>query len=169
LTSALGSLGGDVGNDPAGAGPGPNGQNDYGELVNRSNVADAPGGFLGWFPSTPANANASGTPGTPSPASTTALVGDFQGLVTGVGEQGCGIEAQLESWYRFLVQPDPFQSVSAANNVATFNGVDATLLKQRHDFLRPDSLLAIIDLTDEDDSSVDPRTYSGSAVAGYHM
>jgi hypothetical protein len=169
VTSALGSLGGDVCNDPAGAGPGPNGQNDYGELVNRSHVADAPGGFLGWFPSTPANAGAMGTPNTPSPATPQALVSDFQGLVTGVGETGCGIEAQLESWYRFLVQPDPFQSVSAANNVATFDGVDATLLQQRRDFLRPDSLLAIIDLTDEDDSSVDPRTYSGSAVAGYHM
>jgi len=169
VTSALGSLGGDVCPDPAGAAPGPNGQNDYGELVNRSSVADAPGGFLGWFPSVPANAGATATPGTPSPADTSALVTDFQGLVTGVGETGCGIEAQLESWYRFLVQPDPFQTVSAANDVATFNGVDATLLKQRHDFLRPDSLLAIIDMTDEDDSSVDPRIYPGSAVAGYHM
>jgi hypothetical protein len=169
VTSALGSLGGDVCNDPTGVGPGPNGQNDYGELVNRSNVADAPDGFLGWFPSTAANAGAGPTPGTPSPASTSALVGDFQGLVTGAGETGCGIEAQLESWYRFLVQPDPFQSVTASNNVATFTGIDAKLLQQRHDFLRPDSLLAIIDLSDEDDSSVDPRIYSGSAVAGYHM
>jgi hypothetical protein len=169
VTSALGSLGGDVCNDPTGAAPGPNGQNDYGELVNRGHVADAPEGFLGWFPATSANAGATATPGTPSPADVTALVTDFQGLVTGVGATGCGIEAQLESWYRFLVQPDPFQSVSAANNVATFTGVDATLLKQRHDFLRPDSLLAIIDLTDEDDSSVDPRIYAGSSVAGYHM
>jgi hypothetical protein len=169
VTSALGSLGGDVCDDPTGAPPGPNGQNDYGELVNRSNVADAPEGFLGWFPGTSANAGASPTPGTPSPASTSALVADFQQLVTGVGETGCGIEAQLESWYRFLIQPDPFASVSAANNVATFQGVDATVLKQRHDFLRPDSLLAIIDLSDENDSSVDPRIFGGSLVAGYHL
>jgi hypothetical protein len=169
VTSALGSLGGDVCNDPTGVAPGPNGQNDYGELVNRSHVADAPDGFLGWFPATSANAGATATPGTPSPADVTTLVSHFQGLVTGVGATGCGIEAQLESWYRFLVQPDPFQSVSAGNNIATFTGVDATLLRQRHDFLRPDSLLAIIDLTDEDDSSVDPRVYSGSSVAGYHM
>jgi hypothetical protein len=169
VTSAMGSLGGDVCPDPMGAGPGPNGQNDYGELVNRANVADAPDGFLGWFPPTAANAGISATPGTPSPASTAALVSDFQGLVTGVGQSGCGIEAQLESWYRFLVQPDPFQTVVASNDVATFSGIDATLLRQRHDFLRPDSLLAIIDLTDEDDSSVDARVYDNTSVAGYHM
>jgi hypothetical protein len=169
VTSALGSLGGDVCNDPTGAAPGPNGENDYGELVNRASVADAPDGFLGWFPATSANAGATATPGTPSPANVTALVSDFQGLVTGVGATGCGIEAQLEGWYRFLVQPDPFMTVSASNNVATLTGIDTTLLKQRHDFLRPDSLLAIIDLTDEDDSSVDPRAYSNTAVAGYHM
>ncbi|HEY3819167.1 MAG TPA: hypothetical protein VGL81_18490 [Polyangiaceae bacterium] len=169
VTSALGSLGGDVCPDPSGAGGAPNVQNDYGQLVNGSNVADAPDGFLGWFPATDANAGSSPTPGTPSPASASALVSDFQGLVTGVGESGCGIEAQLESWYRFLMQPDPFQTVTASNNVATLDGVDATVLQQRHDFLRPDSLLAIIDLSDEDDSSVDPRAYSGSAVAGYHM
>jgi hypothetical protein len=98
-----------------------------------------------------------------------ALVGDFQQLVQGVGESGCGIEAQLESWYRFLVQPDPYATIAVSGNTATFQGVDATVLKQRHDFLRPDSLLAIIDLSDENDSSVDPRAFNGTGVAGFHM
>jgi hypothetical protein len=173
VTSALGSLGGDVCPDPMGAPPGPNGQNDDGRILNRANVADAPEGFLAWFPSTPDNAGATPTPGTPplggANADKTALVTDFGQLVQGVGENGCGIEAQLESWYRFLVQPDPYASIATSNNTATFQGVDATVLKQRHDFLRPDSLLAIIDLSDENDSSVDPLAYNGTEVAGFHM
>ena len=40
-------------------------------------------------------------------------------------------------------------------------GVDATIIKQRHDFLRPDSLVAIIDLTDENDSEIDVRSFGG--------
>ena len=35
----------------------------------------------------------------------------FASLVSGVRENGCGLEAQLESWYHFLVQPDPYSSV----------------------------------------------------------
>jgi hypothetical protein len=174
VTSALGSLGGDVCNDPTGAPPGPNGQNDDGQIVNRNSaVADAPEGFLAWFPSTPDNAGATPTPGTPSlggaNADTTQLVADFTHLVQGIGENGCGIEAQLESWYRFLVQPDPYASIATSGNTARLQGVDATVLKQRHDFLRPDSLLAIIDLSDENDSSVDPRAYNGTPVAGFYM
>jgi hypothetical protein len=169
VTSALGSLGGDVCNDPAGAPPGPNGQNDDGQLVNRAAVTDAPAGFLAWFPSTPANDGAQPTPGTPVVGDATTLVGDVQKLVQGVGEDGCGIEAQLESWDRFLVQPDPYASIAVSGDTATLVGVDAAVLKQRHDFLRPDSLLAIIDLSDENDSSVDPRAYDGTGVAGFHM
>ena len=170
LSSALGSLGGDVCNDPSGATPGtPDGQNDYGHLLNGSKVADAPGGFLAWFPQTSDNDGSSPTPGTPPAKDAPTLIGDFQQLVQGVGEGGCGIEAQLESWYRFLVQPDPFESVATSGNTATLTGIDATLLKQRHDFLRPDSLLAIIDMSDENDSSVDPRAFNGTVVAGFHM
>ena len=83
--------------------------NDQGHLLTRTapanataqegTVADAAGGFLAWLP----------------PASTQqTLVADFQSLVTGVQEYGCGLEAQLESWYHFLIQPDPWQSISVA-------------------------------------------------------
>src|SRR6185295_15905546 len=40
-------------------------------------------------------------------------------------------------------------------------GVDATILKQRADFLRPDSLLAVIVVTDEADSWSDPMWLNG--------
>ncbi len=36
-----------------------------------------------------------------------AFVSDFQSLVESVQQNGCGLEARLESWYRFLVQPNP--------------------------------------------------------------
>jgi hypothetical protein len=170
LSSALGSLGGDVCPDPSGAAQGtPDGQNDYGHLLNGSNVADAPDDFLAWFPQTSANDGSSPTPGTPPAKDAPTLIGDFQQLVQGVGEGGCGIEAQLESWYRFLVQPDPFLSVATSGNTSTLTGIDATVLEQRHDFLRPDSLLAIIDMSDENDSSVDPRVFNGTEVAGFHI
>lgn len=113
-------------------------------------VADAAGGFLAWLP----------------PASNQqTLVTDFQSLVTGVQEYGCGLEAQLESFYRFLIQPDPWQSISVAASGSTdgvaLQGIDAELLKERHDFLRPDSLLAVIVLTDEEDSWSDPMWGQG--------
>ena len=74
-------------------------------------------------------------------------------MVQGVGIWGCGIESQLESWYRFLVQPDPYGSLALdAKATPSGNDVDTTILQQRKDFLRPDSLVAVIVLTDENDS-----------------
>jgi hypothetical protein len=94
------------------------------------------------------------------------LVADAESLVRGVGESGCGLEAQLESAYRFLVQPDPWASVRVTTaNQAEYVGVDAALLAQRKAFLRPDSLVVVVMLTDEDDSSPDPRSIGGQGWA----
>ena len=41
--------------------------------------------------------------------------------------------------------------------------VDVELLRQRAAFLRPDSLVAVVVLTDEDDSSADPLSFEGTA------
>jgi hypothetical protein len=89
------------------------------------------------------------------------LEGDFAALVAGTHAYGCGIESQLETWYRFLIQPDPYASIAASSAPATWVGIDQTILQQRHDFLRPDSLVAIIVLTDENDSEIDVRSFSG--------
>jgi hypothetical protein len=91
---------------------------------------------------------------------------DFQSMVTGANAFGCGIESQLESWYRFLVQPDPYASLalsSGTSGTAQWVGVDTVLLAQRADFLRPDSLVAVIVLSDENDSEVDVRSFGGTA------
>ena len=95
------------------------------------------------------------------------LSSDFEQLVVGVHQFGCGIESQLESWYRFLIQPDPYASLANAvvngKKVAQWVGVDTTILAQRADFLRPDSLVAVLVLTDENDSEVDVRSFGGTA------
>jgi hypothetical protein len=111
--------------------------------------------FLYWYP-VPANSADAG-PGTPL-SSATQLTSDFADLVGGAGVFGCGIESQLESWYRFLIQPDPYSTLTTTGNTANWSGIDATILQQRHDFLRPDSLVAIIVLSDENDSEIDVRS-----------
>lgn len=94
------------------------------------------------------------------------FISDATALVNGIGETGCGLEAQLESAYRFLVQPDPWETVTLnEKNVAVLNSVDATLLAQRKAFLRPDSLVVVVMLTDEDDSIADPLAVGGQAWA----
>ena len=190
VTSSLGNRGGDA--CPATTIMSQSGvtvnafKDDQGHLINRTTTKAAPngsgpalgeasvsegGGFLAWFPTL---GNANNTPVTPPAALTSigavgvndTLVGDFAELIAGTGETGCGIESQLESWYRFLIQPDPYASVVVNGGVASWSGVDTTILQQRHDFLRPDSLVAIVVLTDEDDSEIDVRADSGQ---GYNF
>ena len=88
------------------------------------------------------------------PTVTPGIVASLKDMVQGVGQIGCGYEAQLESWYRFLVDPSPYKEISVQGGKATPSGTDTLLLTQRADFLRPSSLLAIIMLTDENDCSV---------------
>lgn len=143
-------------------------ENKRGRLVSRAGsngaaVADAqPSGFVAWFPGA-GNEGKKPSDGAVPIDDPSTLQHDFQDIVAGVGESGCGLEAQLESFYRFLIQPDPYDAVDVKGDVASFSGVDKTLLKQRHDFLRPDSLVAVIVLSDENDSAVDPRANGGAA------
>jgi hypothetical protein len=126
--------------------------NDAGHLVSRDdacsgmNVPTYQGqGFLAWDPAQ--------TLMPPGDANAAELTSKFRTMVLGVGQVGCGYESQLESWYRFLVDPEPYNSIPVVNGIAVPTGVDAVLLEQRAKFLRPDSLLAILMLSDEDDCS----------------
>ncbi|WP_437730282.1 hypothetical protein [Sorangium sp. So ce1335] len=83
-----------------------------------------------------------------------ALVTKLSNMVRGVGEAGCGFEAPLESFYRFLVDPEPYQTMALEGDIAVPAGIDQTVLQQRRDFLRPDSLLVIVMLSDENDCSI---------------
>ena len=129
-------------------------QNDRGQLIARGpSGGDARGtyagsNFLAWDP------QASKNP--PGEADPSALVENLQDLIHGAGEQGCGYEASLEAWYRFLIEPEPPQTVVFDQSVGESvpQGLDEVLLAQRAQFLRPDSLVAIIMLTDENDCSI---------------
>jgi hypothetical protein len=127
---------------------------DHGHLVARD-AMDMPvptfmnQGFLNWNPT--------GTMSNQTPAE---IATPFATMVSGVGQHGCGYEASLEAIYHFLIDPDPYQTIVVTNSnvtnpgVASPSGTDMTLLQQRSDFLRPDSLVAVIMMTDENDCSI---------------
>jgi hypothetical protein len=74
-------------------------------------------------------------------------------MVKGSGEIGCGYESQLESVYRFIADPEPYEKITVVDNKAIPEGTDATLLNQRREFLRPDSQLIVLMTSDENDCS----------------
>jgi len=82
------------------------------------------------------------------------FISDFAAQVKAAGEVGCGYEASLEAWYRFLVDPEPPLAITKKDGVTVAEGVDEALLAQRQAFLRPDSLVLIVMLSDENDCSI---------------
>jgi hypothetical protein len=82
------------------------------------------------------------------------LVGATADLVLAAGEIGCGFEMPLEAMYRFLVDPAPPLSYRTEGQLIERVGVDSTVLQQRAAFLRPDSALMVVMLSDENDCSI---------------
>jgi hypothetical protein len=111
-------------------------------------------GFLSWDPAQKYQP--------PGETSAETLKANFKSIVTGAGQDGCGFEASLEAWYRFLVDPAPYATMEPvpcdASDKGTGcrgpQGIDQLVLEQRAAFLRQDSLLAIIMLSDENDCSL---------------
>ena len=103
-------------------------------------------GFLAWGP----NAD---------PVET--ALAELPPMIGAVGEHGCGYEASLEAWFRFLIDPEPPAAVTVPSGGATaaVQGVDAVVLAQRAAFLRPDSVLAVVMLSDENDCSIQDEGY----------
>jgi hypothetical protein len=169
VSSSIGDHGGDVCPETQ---PGST-NNDLGRLLTR----DVSGGtvptynnnlgFLAWDPSQKL------VP--PGEAVQADLIADIGLLVAGAGEVGCGLEAQLEGWYRFLVDPNPYLTIEESGGKAVPAGTDVDLLNQRKAFMRPDSLLAVIMLTDENDCSIrDGGQYfyaakQSSGTGQYHL
>jgi hypothetical protein len=164
--------------DPNPANTALNGHNDdHAYLIARGGAnetpiakAPSPDNFLAWYPNVAANMQP-GAVAPPVPAETTVgdantantLIGDFTQMISGVHEHGCGFEAQNEAWYRFLVQPDPYQTINVDPGTlkASYVGVDNTILSQRAAFLRPDSLVAVIVVTDETQETANPISVGG--------
>jgi hypothetical protein len=139
--------------------PGPNGQphscestderNDHAELVGSrprgmGTGYPTPGDpFLNWNPAQGAADEAN-------------FVSQFQNMVRAAGQSGCPQPALLESMYRFLVDPTPPLNIVLAGNPprATSQGIDQNILAQRKAFLRPDSLVSIVMVSDKNDCSI---------------
>ena len=102
-------------------------------------------GFLAWDPG--------GAKSPPGEGNASNLSTTLASLIVGAGEVGCGYEAPLEAWYRFLVEPDPHESITIEGNGAVLNGTDQVVLDQRAAFVRPDSVLMVVMLADENDCS----------------
>ena len=84
-------------------------------------------------------------------------------VVSSVDETGCGYEHSLESVYHFLIDPAPWKTAAVdcpdgrcTGNIKLTMRDDA-LLAQRANFLRQDSLLAVLIVTDENDGSLRPE------------
>jgi hypothetical protein len=110
-------------------------------------------GFLAWDPTQTKN-----TP--PGDDDIEHFSAEFGDQVQKAGENGCGFEGSLEAWYRFLIDPEPPTSIGTYTDAQNYvhlkaGPINQTVLAQRKAFLRPDSLLAIVMLTDENDCSID--------------
>jgi hypothetical protein len=151
ITTSLGSQGGEVCNTLSQDGY----PNDHARLLPsvRPGLTSYQGlGFLSWDPK--------GDQEPPGESDSLRLESDFVAHVNAVGDKGCGYEAPLEALYRFLVDPAPPAEVTVGDcpnggyGCSLRVGVDETVLAQRRAFLRPDSVVAILMLTDENDCSI---------------
>ncbi len=149
VSSSLGGHGGQVCADVSG--------DDRGQLVPivrpDPNVTTwNQSGFLYWDP------RGRGTP--PGQSNVQAFQNDFRNMVLAVGQIGCGFESSLEGWYRFLIDPQPIISTPQVTDGtvtrSTYNDDIATnpVLQQRAAFLRPDSVVVVAMLSDENDCSI---------------
>ena len=121
--------------------------------------------FLDWFPPCPANAGHASTPGAPP-------IGDPAQLSAGLPEprrRRARVRMRHRVAARELVPlPHPARSVRVSarpSRRAARSGRGSTRPSWRSapTFLRPDSLVAIIVLSDENDSEVDVRSFGGTA------
>jgi hypothetical protein len=103
-------------------------------------------GFLKWDPM--------GAASPPGESDAAALTAALRAMIESAGDRGCGYEAPLEAMYRFLIDPEPPLTVGNSASLTTISGIDQSILDQRAAFLRPDSALVIVMLSDENDCSI---------------
>jgi hypothetical protein len=83
---------------------------------------------------------------------------DAATLVVGQSQAGQGCPAGSRA--EFPSVKDMHIGMSG-QHPAQWVGVDSTIIQERHDFLRPDSLVAVVVLSDENDSEIDVRSLGG--------
>ncbi len=161
VTSALGDFGGDTCPEEGAQNIA---QNDHAWLVGAlQRTSNALPPFLGWT-----KTEAAGYASHIGPK-----LAEFKNLVAAATELGCGNEMTLEAWYRFLIDPKPPTDVTTVNSAMNVRGpIDNSILTQRKTFLRPDSLVAIVMLSDENDCSMRDDHYAWAAMTasgGFRM
>ncbi len=132
--------------------------NDHAHLLGQLRMGQAPydgNGFLKWDTTKPAKYTPAGD------SNGEMFTTKFTTMVQSAGEHGCGYEASLEAWYRFLIDPEPPGTVAVPpmTSQAVVQDVDPVVLSQRAAFLRPDSLVAVVMLSDENDCSIQDEGY----------
>lgn len=114
-------------------------------------------GFLVWDPGQAA------VP--PGETNASRLAADASAHVVSAGDGGCWYQAPLEAWYRFLVDPEPVRDVTNDQRSSVRFTVNDVVLRQRKAFLRPQSQLGILLLTQQNDCSIlDEDGYQGWLV-----
>jgi hypothetical protein len=118
-------------------------------------------GFLAWNPDVPAS--------DPMESDSVAFNSAFVDQLDAVGENGCGYEGSLEAWFRFLIDPDPIQSMHGdpASANAVRGDKNTLVLAQRQQFLRNDSVVAIMMMSDENDCSIIDENDAQGWLVGY--
>lgn len=115
-------------------------------------------GFLTWNPENTASA---------AESDPNLLTANLQSHILATGEYGCGYESPLEALYRFLIDPEPPLEITSNMVTSTATGPNTALLAQRAAFLRPDSAVMVVVLTDEDDCSIIDQTGTQGWIVGY--
>lgn len=145
ISTSLGSHGGSVCSAPVAGDPLAT-LDDQGHLLGKLRPGLSTwqnSGFLSWDPR-----------GITGSANVAALTSNLTAQIIAAGDDGCGFEAPLEAMYRFLIDPEPPATVSKVNGQTLRQGIDSELLAERAAFLRPDSALAVLALSDENDCSI---------------
>jgi len=146
ISTSLGAHGGTVCSTPS---PGETVANldDRGELLGKLRpglTTWQASGFLAWDPN--------GVHGTSNAVELTA---NLSATIVAAGDHGCGYEAPLEAMYRFLIDPEPPATVTkVGSSTVRSSDLDSELLAERAAFLRPDSSVAVLVLSDENDCSI---------------
>jgi hypothetical protein len=117
-------------------------------------------GFLVWDPGQPPKHDP------PGASDLAALIAGARDHVLAAGTTACSFPAPLEAWYRFLVDPEPTDSMASNGQVGIRGPVNGVVLDQRSAFLRPDATVVIVMSSDGNDCSiVDENSTQGWLVA----
>lgn len=158
ITSSIGAHGGDLCDGPAGSELNPNDRAQLLPTVRDGLPSYQGSGFLSF--------DATGEHGLSEVAG---LISDLQTTVLATGNSGCKFQAPLEAMSRFLIAAKPPKAIQVASGEAHSSGVNDELLAQRAAFLRPDSALAIVLLSDEDDCSIKDSGDSWTAASSARL